>query len=199
MSVVLLIGAGLFVRTLQNLQSVDVGFNAANILMFRVNPALNGYSPERTTQLYQRMQSSLEALPGVQSVTFTRNALLSGSTSITGIYRQGQTDKEAKDIYYMAVAPKFFETMQIPMIMGRDFNERDVARARRLRDHQRDRGEEVLARTRTRSASAIGQKLEESGKTEIIGVIRDTKYDSVRDAAPATMYTPIRPARARSR
>ena len=73
------------------------------------------------------MQSALEALPGVRSVSFTRNALLSGSTSITGIYRQGQTDKEAKDIHYMAVAPKFFDTMQIPIVLGRDFNERDAA------------------------------------------------------------------------
>ncbi len=144
-SVMLLIGAGLFVRTLQNLQSVDIGFNASNILMFRVNPALNRYSAERMTQLYQRMQSALEALPGVRSVSFTRNALLSGSTSITGIYRQGQAEKQAKDIHYMAVAPKFFDTMQIPIVIGRDFNDRDAADAGGLGDHQRDGREEVLA------------------------------------------------------
>jgi len=191
-SVVLLIGAGLFVRTLQNLRSVDVGFNASNILMFRVNPALNGYTAERMTQLYQRMQSSLEALPGVQSVSFTRNALLSGSTSITGIYKQGQTDKEAKDIYYMGVAPKFFDTMQIPIVMGRDFNERDAA-------NPDDSAiiNETAAKKYWPNENPIGQRLgqniEESAKTEIIGVIRDTKYDSLRDAAPATMYTPLRP------
>ena len=190
-SVVLLIGAGLFVRTLQNLQSVDIGFNASNILMFRVNPALNRYSAERMTQLYQRMQSALEALPGVRSVSFTRNALLSGSTSITGIYRQGQADKQAKDIHYMAVAPKFFDTMQIPIVLGRDFNERDVA------DPE---ASAIINETAAKKywpnenpiGQRLGQSLEESGKTEIIGVIRDTKYDSVRDAAPATMYTPIR-------
>ena len=191
-SVVLLIGAGLFVRTLQNLKSVDIGFNAANILMFRVNPALNGYSPERMTQLYQRVQSALEALPGVRSVSFTRNALLSGSTSITGIYRQGQTDKKALDMYYMAVAPKFFDTLQIPIVMGRDFNERDVASPE---------GAAIINETAAKKYFAnenpigqrIGQNIEDSGKTEIIGIIRDTKYDTVRDAAPATMYTPIRP------
>jgi predicted permease len=190
-SVVLLIGAGLFVRTLQNLRSVDVGFNAANILMFRVNPALNGYSAERITGLYQRMQSTLEALPGVQSVSFTRNALLSGSTSITGIFKQGQTDKEAKDIYYMGVAPKFFDTMQIPVVMGRDFNERDAANPDNAAIIN-----ETAAKKYWPDENPIGQRLgqniEESAKTEIIGVIRDTKYDSLRDAAPATMYTPIR-------
>ena len=190
-SVVLLIGAGLFVRTLQNLRSVDVGFNTNNILMFRVNPALNGYSPERMTQLYQRMQTSLEALPGVRSVSFTRNALLSGSTSITGIYKQGQTDKEAKDIYFMSVAPKFFDTMQIPIIMGRDFNERDAANP----DNSAIINETAAKKywpNENPIGQRVGQNIEESAKTEIIGVIRDTKYDSVRDAAPATMYTPIR-------
>jgi len=177
---------------LQNLKSVDIGFNAANILMFRVNPALNGYSPERMTQLYQRMQSALEALPGVRSVSFTRNALLSGSTSITGIYKQGQTDKKALDMYYMSVAPKFFGTLQIPIVMGRDFNERDVANPE---------GSAIINETAAKKywpnenpiGQRLGQNLEDSGKTEIIGVIRDTKYDTVRDAAPATMYTPIRP------
>ena len=190
-SVVLLIGAGLFVRTLQNLRSVDIGFNATNILMFRVNPALNGYSPERMTQLYQRMQSSLEALPGVQSVSFTRNALLSGNTSITGIYLQGQTEKQAKDMYYMAVAPKFFATMQIPMLVGRDFNERDVADPEASAIINETAAKKYFPNVNP-VGQRLGQTLEDSGKTEIIGVIRDTKYDSVRDASPPTMYTPIR-------
>ena len=190
-SVMLLIGAGLFVRTLQNLQSVDVGFNASNILMFRVNPALNRYSPERTTQLYQRMQSALETLPGVHSVSFTRNALLSGSTSITGIYRQGQTEKEAKEIYYMAVSPKFFDTMQIPILTGRDFNERDAAEPETSAIINETAAKKYWP-NQNPIGLRVGQTIEDSGKTEIIGVIRDTKYDSVRDAAPATMYTPIR-------
>ena len=190
-SVVLLIGAGLFVRTLQNLKSVDIGFNATNILMFRVNPALNRYSPERTNQLYQRMQSALEALPGVQSVSFTRNALLSGSTSITGIYQQGQTEKEAKDIYYMAAAPKFFETMKIPIVMGRDFTEREAARPDEFAIINETAAKKFWPNQNPIGAR-MGHQLEESGKIEIIGVIRDTKYDSVRDAAPPTMYSPIR-------
>jgi predicted permease len=191
-SVILLIGAGLFVRTLQNLKSVDVGFNSANILMFRVNPALNGYSPERMTQLYQRMQSALEALPGVRSVSFTRNALLSGSTSITGVYRQGQTDKKALDMYYMAVAPKFFDTLQIPIVIGRDFNERDVANPDASAIINETAAKKYFPNENP-IGQRLGQNLEDSGKTEIVGIIRDTKYDTVREAAPATMYTPIRP------
>lgn len=191
-SVVLLIGAGLFVRTLQNLRSVDVGFEPNNILMFRVNPSLNGYTPERIQQLYDRIQAELSSLPGVRSMAFTRTALLSGSTSITGIFRQGATNqKDAKDIYLMSVSPKFFETMQIPIIAGRDFDARDVAKptASVLIN-------ETAAKKFWPNENPIGQRVgnspEQSAESEIIGIIRDTKYDSVRDAAPPTIYTSIR-------
>ena len=192
LSVVLLIGAGLFVRTLQNLRSVDVGFASSNLLMFRVNPALNKYSPERVEQLYARMQTALEALPGVQSVSLTRTALLSGSTSTTSMFRQGAvTEKDGKDFYIMSVAPKFFATMKIPILSGRDFDERDVAKptASVLIN-------ETAAKKHFPNEDPIGQRIgqtpEESAESEIVGIIRDTKYDSVRDAAPPTIYTSIR-------
>ncbi len=149
-SVVLLIGAGLFVRTLQNLRSVDVGFNPGNILMFRINPALNRYSTNAPPSSMSACGRRSRRLPGVQAVSFTRTALLSGSTSTTGIYRQGATtEKEVNDFYIMSVSPKFFATMQIPVLRGRDFNERDVADADGIRAHQRDRGEEVLPERRS--------------------------------------------------
>jgi predicted permease len=192
-SVVLLIGAGLFVRTLQNLRSVNVGFTYNNILMFRVNPALNRYEPSRIQQLYDRMKTELEALPGVRSVAFTRTALLSGSTSITGIFRQGATsDKEAKDIYLMSVSPKFFETMQIPIIAGRDFDARDVATPTASVLINETAAKQFFANENPLGLR-VGNSPEQSAESEIIGVIRDTKYDSVRDAAPATIYTSIRP------
>jgi predicted permease len=137
------------------------------------------------------MQSSLEALPGVRSVTFTRSPLLSGSTSITGVYLQGQTDKKALDMYYMAVAPKFFDTLQIPMLAGRDFNERDAAEPDAAAIINETAAKKYFP-NQNPIGQRLGQNLEDSGKTEIIGVIRDTKYDSVRDAAPPTMYTPFR-------
>ncbi len=191
-SVVLLIGAGLFVRTLQNLQSVDVGFTSSNILMFRINPALNGYAPERITQLYQRVQTALETLPGVRSVSFTRTALLSGSTSTTGVFRQGATgEKDAKDFYIMSVSPKFFATMQIPVLRGRDFDARDVAQPT---------ASVLINETAAKKyfpnedpiGLRVGQSPEESAQSEIVGIIRDTKYDSVRDVPPPTIYTSIR-------
>jgi predicted permease len=192
-SVVLLIGAGLFVRTLQNLRSVDVGFSSSNILMFRINPALNRYTPERTMQLFSRVETSLAELPGVRTVSFTRTALLSGSTSTTSIFRQGATtEKDGKDFYIMSVSPHFFDTMQIPILRGRDFNERDVANAT---------ASVLINETAAKKffpdedpiGQRVGQSPEESAQSEIIGIIRDTKYDSVREAAPPTIYTSIRP------
>ena len=193
LSVILLIGAGLFVRTLQNLRSVDVGFSASNILMFRINPALNRYSQERITQLYQRVQSTLEALPGVQTVSFTRTALLSGSTSTTGIFRQGATtEKDAKDMYIMSVSPKFFATMQIPVLRGRDFDDRDVANPTAAVLINETAAKKYFP-NEDPIGQHVGQSPEESAQSEIVGIIRDTKYDSVRDAAPPTIYTAVRP------
>ena len=193
LSVVLLIGAGLFVRTLQNLRAVDIGFSPANILMFRVNPALNRYEPDRVTQLYDRMKTDLEGLPGVRSVSFTRTALLSGSTSITGLFRQGATsEKDARDAYFMSVSPKFFDTMQIPILRGRDFDARDEAKPTASVIIN-----ETAAKKFFPNEDPIGQRVgltaDHSAESEIIGIIRDTKYDSVRDAAPPTMYVSIRP------
>ncbi len=192
-SVVLLIGADLFVRALQNLRSVDVGFSSSNILMFRLNPVLNGYSPERIAQLYQRMQSALEVLPGVRTVSLTRTPLLSGSTSTTGIFRQGATsEKDARDFYIMSVSPRFFETMQIPMLRGRDFDARDAAAATASVLINETAANKYFP-NEDPIGQRVGQSPEESGQSEIVGIIRDTKYDSVRDAAPPTIYTSIRP------
>src|SRR6185369_14166171 len=76
-SVLLLIGAGLLIRTLRNLKHVDPGFNAQNLLLFDVEPAMLGYKDYKLANLYQQAFGRLEAVPGVESVTFSRNALLS--------------------------------------------------------------------------------------------------------------------------
>ena len=90
-SLVLLVGAGLFLQTLQNLRSVDVGFNPQNLLLFRVNPALNRYDEKRMTALYREMLDRTAAVPGVQAVAMSQPALLSGSVNQTGIFVQGRT------------------------------------------------------------------------------------------------------------
>ncbi len=185
LSLVLLIGAGLFLRTLGHLRSVDIGFNPQNLLMFYVNPQLNRYDADRTQQIYTQLETELAALPGVRTMAFTRVALLSGSTSISGVFKPGQTT--ATNVHVMSVSPRFFQTLEIPLPQGRDFSERDVLKAPTVAVIN-----ETAARTLFPDGPALGQRIgfsaEKAGDIEIIGIIRDTRYSSLRDAPPPTVY-----------
>ena len=185
MSLVLLIGAGLFLRTLNNLRSVDVGFNANNLLMFRINPLASRYEADRIGPLRTRTTDVLTALPGVQSVAFTRMTLLSGGQSITGMFVPGQT--QPHDIHVMQVSPEFFATLDIPVLVGRGFTEHDtktpddVALINETAATQFFSGIDPIGQR-------FGSNIETSSKTEIVGVIKDTKYHSLREPAPPTLY-----------
>ena len=89
-SLVLLVGAGLFLRTLDNLRQVDVGFNPRNLLLFRINPQLNRYDEQRQIALYTQLLERISAVPGVRAVALSNPALLSGSVNSTSIYVQGR-------------------------------------------------------------------------------------------------------------
>jgi predicted permease len=118
LSVLLLIGAGLLVRTLRNLQHVETGFNAQNLLLFSVDPSLIGYEDDRRTALYERMSARLEAVPGVQSVTFSRNALLSYSSNTSSVFVKGELGPDGKlresDTKIHTVRDKFHPAMENP-------------------------------------------------------------------------------------
>jgi predicted permease len=185
MSLVLLIGAGLFLRTLHNLRSVEVGFNANNLLVFRINPSGNRYDLPRIAQVYDRTHAELSALPGVRSVSFTRLTLLSGGESITSLVVQGQT--EDHDTHVMGVSPGFFETLEIPVLLGRGFTERDLGQPTTVAVINESAVKKYFAGENP-IGRRIGTDVDRSGTAEIVGVIRDTKYNSLRDAAPPTWY-----------
>jgi predicted permease len=185
MSLVLLIGAGLFLRTLNNLRSVDVGFNANNLLMFRINPLANRYDTDRIPQLRTRTKDTLAALPGVQSVAFTRMALLSGGQNITGMYVPGKT--EPHEIHAMQVSPEFFATLNIPVLLGRGFTEQDLNTPDEVALINETAAKQLFAGTNP-IGQRFGSSIEGSSKSEIVGVIKDTKYHSLREPAPPTLY-----------
>jgi predicted permease len=185
MSLVLLIGAGLFLRTLENLRSVDVGFNANNLLMFRINPLANRYDNDRIPQLRVRTKDTLAALPGVQSVAFTRMALLSGGQSITGMYVPGKT--EPHEIHVMQVSPEFFSTLNIPVLLGRGFTDHDITTPDDVGLINETAAKQFFAGTNP-IGQRFGSNIEGSSKSEIVGVIKDTKYHSLREPAPPTLY-----------
>jgi predicted permease len=182
---VLLVGAAVFLKTLQNLRAVDVGFNPNNLLMFNVNPALNRYEGDRIAQLFTQMQERLNAVPGVRSTALTRVMVLSGSTSTSSVHipeRPGPTD-----IYMMSVSAEFFDTLEIPRLAGRGFAATDTSTSPKVAIIN-----DTAAKKLFPNESAVGRRIgfspEKNTEYEIVGVTRDTKYNSLREAAPPTFY-----------
>jgi predicted permease len=129
LSIVVLIGAGLLVRTLHNLHSINPGFDPQNILLFGIDPHLAGYADQQTQQLYSNLQQHFAALPGVISVSYSEDALLSGGWSAGSVHIDGAPEKEYANTGKLAVGLNFFSTMRIPMLAGRNFTSADFASA----------------------------------------------------------------------
>ena len=201
MSLVLLVGAGLFLRTLENLKSVDVGFDSRNLLMFNVNPRVNGYDVERSSRLFGQVLERMETLPGVTSVALTRAPLLSATTFMDHAWKQGQTSHApaVETMFKMDVSPAFFATMGIPMLRGRSFTDCDGPAGPKVAILN-----EAAARALFPDGDALGRRIGESfekaGEFEVVGVVRDTKYASVAarpadDVSKRLAVHPAQPAR----
>jgi predicted permease len=192
LSLLLLVGAGLFVRTLRNLQTVELGFNAENLLLFRVDPRLNGYDNEQIARVYQQLIERIEAVPGVRSATMSRHPLLSGSSANGPAYAQGGVPQSAADsiVYQQRVRWNFFDTMEIPLVVGRLLIAQDDERAPRVAVIN-----QTMARRFFGAENPIGRRFgfgraENSGQIEIVGVVKDAKYTGQRDEIPSTAYLP---------
>src|SRR5262249_26304764 len=116
-SLVLLIAAGLFLRTLHNLRNVDIGFNTRNLVVFGVSPSLNQYDDARTVALYQQMIERLDGLPGIRSAALTNIQLIASSVNSTSIVIQGRTYAAGQrdSINRLVISPGFFDTMEMPI------------------------------------------------------------------------------------
>ena len=190
-SIVLLVGAGLFLRTLQNLRQVDIGFNPDKLLLFRVSPQMNRYDDKRMVALYDSLLERIAAVPGVRAVAVTNPALLSGSVNQSSIFVRGRVyaPDQRDSINRLVISPNFFDTMEIRMLTGRGFTSRDDGPAPKVVVIN-----ETAAKKYFPGENPIGQRIgssvENNSQMEIVGVVKDAKYDSVRDAAPPTMYVP---------
>jgi predicted permease len=129
LSVVVLVGAGLLVRTLHNLQTLDPGFNAQNVLLFGIHPGLAGYKDRQTVELYRQLQDRFKALPGVVSASYSEDALLSGGWSANSVHLDGAPPKSNVNAATLRVGLDFFRTMRIPVLAGRVFTPADFASA----------------------------------------------------------------------
>jgi predicted permease len=128
-SIVVLIGAGLLVRTLRNLQTLNAGFDAGNILLFNINPTIAGYTDQQTQQLYSNLQQRFAAIPGVISASYSEDALLDGGWSATEVHLDSAPPRQNINPFRLTVGLNFFSTMRIPILSGRPFTSADFTSA----------------------------------------------------------------------
>ena len=190
-SLMLLIGAGLFLRTVDNLRRVEVGFNPHNLVLFRVNPQLNRYDGPRIAALYDQVAARMSAVPGVRSVTLSNPVMLSGSTNSTSFVVMGRpfTEGPHNDVHRVRVAASFLDTMEIPLTRGRALTGRDTTDAPKVALIN-----EAAVTKFFPNEDPIGRRFgsspETSDQIEVVGVVRDIKYSALREPAPPTMYVP---------
>lgn len=134
LSLLLLIGAGLFTRSLVNLKSLDPGFRTSNLVMFTLDASRNGYDRARTHRLYEDIQDRLSQIPGVSSATASDIVLLSGNQSSSTVHVEGYREKPDEDMNprQQSVLPAYFETLGIPLLQGREFTRQDRFGARKV-------------------------------------------------------------------
>lgn len=129
LSILVLAGAGLLVRTLRNLRHVDAGFDTRNILLFGMSPSLAGYDDARTERLYQDLQEQFATIPGVESASYAEDTFLSGNLMTTDLHLSGQPEKSYVESDTLAVGPGFFATLRIPLLAGHMFTSADFLSA----------------------------------------------------------------------
>ena len=190
LSLLLLVGAGLFIRTVYNLQRVELGFNQENLLLFAVQPGQSDYKGERLIQFYEQLFARLDAVPGVRSATFGAVPLLADSSWNVRVILPGETEQTAPDrlANRQAIRENYFATMEIPLLAGRGFLAQDDARAPRVAIVN-----QAFARKCFPNENAIGKRVSLEGdpaqKIEIVGIVGDTKYNSQRDEIEPLLYT----------
>lgn len=213
LSLVLLIGTGLFVRSLGNLHDIDSGFRADNTLIATVDPSRNGYKGQRLRDFYERLRPDVETLPGVQSVSLANITPLSGSRWNGSIAIEGYQwkDDDKKYVDMNAVGPRYFETVGIPLILGREFRDEDNPPYSLDPPEKFTPGVEPPEPPGPRVAiinksfadrffegrNPIGMHVsaDEQYKPdrafEIVGVVKDAHYFGLREALEPMMYFPV--------
>lgn len=189
LSLFLLVGAGLFIRTLHNLQQVNLGFNQENLLLFRLRPQQSGYKDEKLVQFYQQLLARLDHLPGVRAATFARVPLIADENWFNDILLPGETEKTAAphETMRQMARENYFSTLEIPLLRGRSFTTQDDQHAPAVAIVN-----QTFARRFFPDDDAIGKRVNMEGEreVEIIGLVADTKYRSQREEIKPLLYTP---------
>jgi predicted permease len=182
MTIVLLASAGMLIQSLWNLQRVETGFDTENLLLLEINSGVQ--EAAEADPLYARVRSRVESVPGVRLASFLGKPLLTGESSQTGVSADGA---ERQIMFYNWVGAGFFETLGIPVLAGRDIEESD---------YQESQNVVVISESAARllygGQAALGRPLSSPlmGELEIIGIVRDTRYESLRGEMPPTIFAP---------
>jgi predicted permease len=186
LSLLLLVGAGLFVRTLANLKSAGLGFRPERILLFTLDPPRTRYASEKRTALFLQIEERIQAIPGIQSVTLSQDALVANNTSTTRFTTPGRGPRpgEADRAWINQVGDRFFETMGIPILYGRSIGARDRANAPLVGVVNQQ-----FVRNFFPSENPLGKTVVNGNRTyQIVGICGDAHFEDVRSAAPPTFY-----------
>jgi predicted permease len=192
LSLLLLVGAGLFIRTLYNLQHVNLGFAQENLLLFRLQPELAGYKDDRLVQFYEQLLDRLDRLPGVRAATFGRVPLIADDNFVNVILLPGETEMNAErhPTNRQIARENYLSTMQIPLLRGRDLTAQDDTRATRVAIVNQS-----FVRKYFPTEDVLGKRVTIRGskpEVEIVGVVADTKYMRQREEYKPQLYTPWR-------
>ncbi len=194
LSLVLLVGAGLFARSLLKLERQDLGFNQNNVLLVDIDPRLAGYKPAGLNNLYQQLLDRLAVVPGVQSVSLASYSPLSGNSRTSNISIEGYTPSGDEDmiISHMLVGPRYSETLGLPLLVGREIGPQDTPASRKVAVVN-----EAFAESFFPGQNPIGRRFgfgddsKKSGDIEIVGLVRDAKYQSAREKPTRMAYLAI--------
>jgi putative ABC transport system permease protein len=186
LSLVLLIGAGLFVGTLRNLRQLDPGFRREGVLIVNFDARPAGYKDARLAAIYQDLREQFAALPGVISASLSSNIPLSGAIWSEPVSVHGQPPSQ-ESVHVNNIAPGFFETMGTPLVLGRDFTARDGPGAGSVAIVN-----ENFVRRYLPEGHPVGQQISilVDHPMEIVGVVKDTVSYSLREPAPPFVYVP---------
>jgi len=193
LSVVLLSGAGLFIRHLSNLEHLDLGFHREHVLLVTLDAEHSGYEGERLSRAYQELLGRFEVIPGVRSATFSGNTPISGAGAASFVTVEGYPEKpeDRRRVSINWVAPKYFETLETPLLAGRDFDFQDRRGPRVAIINQ------AMARYYFGTGDPIGKHFTidrdwkgfgDDMPFEIVGVVGDAKYYEIREDTHRTIY-----------
>jgi len=189
-SLLILVAAGLFLRTLSNLESVNLGFNRQNLLLFELNGRQSGHSDGELSDFYNDVRERFAAIPGVASAGLAGGSMISGEDQMPISLPGAQPDINNR---YLTVGPRFLTTMKVPILVGRDIDEHDRTTSQKVAVVN-----EQFAKLNFHGENPLGRHLLLWGVTgtvvrdmEVVGVVKNASYGNVKREIPPVVYMPF--------